>query len=265
MTSTTAPRHIEIDGQYFTQNAQGLLLDMCGRCGQGNGNISFYRHVQGGVCFECGGHGGSWVTVAEMTALVASRKADAERRAANRAKKAAAAERKAQRFAAANPTVAGLLDYDTAAALGDMIGLDMRNTLLRKGELTPKQVAFVERLIAEKANEAQVAAEKAAKKAAEQAAERPAPVGRHEVTGEIVYTDARPGYSYGSTSYVMIVKADGGFKVWATIPGSLFADGETVQSLKGRRVSLTITLEPKIGEPAFAFGKRPAKAQLLPA
>lgn len=60
---------------------------------------------------------------------------------------------------------------------------------------------------------------------------------------------------YGST-LKMTVLADGGYRVWATVPAHL-------NPATGDRIELHITLEKSEKDPTFAFGKRPTKKSRL--
>jgi hypothetical protein len=121
------------------------------------------------------------------------------------------------------------------------------------------------------AKRAEWAAEKAEREAAEVHA--PAPEGATTVVGTIVSTREQDGFAYGSVEYKMLVKADAGYKVWATIPAAIMdrvgSDddgwGGTVKGigdLVGKRIEFTATLCPKSDDPEFAIGKRARKATL---
>lgn len=118
----------------------------------------------------------------------------------------------------------------------------------------------------------------------------PAPEGRVVVTGEIVSTKVSEG-QYGM-SYKLLVKDDRGFRVYVSIPKAQdteayaeFCDWVTEQGhdlysfsqecwftgtddgtypgVKGKRITLTATLQQSNDDPGFAFGSRPTKGQWI--
>lgn len=141
---------------------------------------------------------------------------------------------------------------------------DLTDKLRRYGYLTEKQVAAVLKIKARNA-------EWIARRAEEAANEIEAPEGRIQVTGKILSTRVREGF-YGD-EYKMLVRDDRGFKVWTTIPSALFDQIDAawresnhesyLDFLKGQRVSFTATLQRSDDDEAFAFGKRPTKAQWI--
>jgi hypothetical protein len=260
---TTSRRYVEVEGRPLITREDGQVLIACTRCG-GRGTMEEYRGINGGTCFECYGSCGTWATVKDATATYRRRDADKRRRDAARAKKAEKVARDADALMAEHPELAGLTDLDVVNE--HRILMDLRDCLIRTGKLSPKQVELAARLLAEQADRK---ANLAAKKAAEKAAEQPAPAGRITVTGTIATVRDQEGYAYDTIDWKMLVLADGGFKVWATIPRSLFEDDACREAgypgLKGHRVEFVATLEPKADDPAFAIGKRPAKARVLDA
>jgi hypothetical protein len=94
-----------------------------------------------------------------------------------------------------------------------------------------------------------------------------APEGRVEVEGVIVATKTYES-DFGTTEK-MTVLADAGFKVFVTIPNSIaYAerndDGSyTMPAGRGDRVRFTATFERSNDDATFAFGKRPAKAEIV--
>ena len=151
-----------------------------------------------------------------------------------------------------------------ALALADkhVILDDLSYKLNRWGNLSPKQVELADKL-------AKQIAERAAREAA-QALEPKVPVvtGVRTVTGTILATKVQDG-QYGTT-YKMLVKLDGGEKVWGSIPANLNWEPTPdrlgsrptdLKTLRGRTVTFTATFE--VGEdPCFGFFKRPRKATL---
>lgn len=94
-----------------------------------------------------------------------------------------------------------------------------------------------------------------------------APEGRTEVEGVIVATKTYEN-DFGVTEK-MTVLADAGFKVFVTIPSQIGSwecneDGSyTAPAGRGDRVRFTATFERSNDDSTFAFGKRPAKAQII--
>lgn len=114
----------------------------------------------------------------------------------------------------------------------------------RYGDLSEKQVAAVLRgrdRDAEKANEPP---------------EFTAPVieGRITVTGVVLSTKLQDGYLPGQEVLKMLVKDDRGFKVWGSVPSSIWG----VQ--KGNRVTFAAAVTKSDNDETFGFFKRPTKA-----
>lgn len=129
--------------------------------------------------------------------------------------------------------------------------VDIIRKLVRYGDLSEKQWAFLGKLIdqIENADEVQ------AKREAEAAAAPDAPEGRTVVKGTILSVQVRDGY-WGS-EVKMLVKADEGFKVWSTLPSAIS------EAEKGDRIEFTVTLKRSDDDRSFAFGSRPSKASIL--
>lgn len=120
----------------------------------------------------------------------------------------------------------------------------------RYGELSDKQLAFIDTLLGKLA----AAEVRAAGWAAEAAAAGPVPTGRVQVEGEVIGFKTVDS-EYGTT-YKMILKLDNGSKVYLTVPSSIDPD-------KGARVRLTVTIEASADDANFGFGKRPTKAEVM--
>ena len=82
---TTTAHVVAVRATYGDDDTAVFGFD-CGRCG-GPGVIPSYRHVEGGVCFECGGNGGHYTKTVGQLVAAAKRRDTA---AANKARKAAA-------------------------------------------------------------------------------------------------------------------------------------------------------------------------------
>lgn len=141
---------------------------------------------------------------------------------------------------------------------------DVAWKLRANGELSPRQLSSLETAIARTIKAEEREAHRAERKALLDAGQRPAdyspaPSGRVEVTGEIVsvkgYENSFSPYA-GATTWKMLVRADAGYKVWATIPNG-------IRGIKGERIRFTAMLTPKTEDPEFAIAKRPSKAETL--
>jgi hypothetical protein len=161
-------------------------------------------------------------------------------------------------FYAANPDLVNARESENSFVK------DVMGKLEQDGELTERQVEAVKKAV-------RIDAERAANKikwAAEAKLAADAPSGRVTVTGEIVSTKYQES-AYGST-LKMIVKTDDGWKLWVTLPDSIYRDikGSGFQTnsnakLEGNRVELTVTVTPSDRDPKFAFGKRPSKGRVV--
>jgi hypothetical protein len=126
---------------------------------------------------------------------------------------------------------------------------DIVGKLVRYGSISDKQVDFLRKLLDQIDRKDEIAAERQA----EYETAEPAPKGRVELTGTIVGLKSVEGWGYDQTVMKMIVKAEAGWKVFVTVPDALF-DGE---ELKGRTITMRVTVEPSDDDPKFAWGKRP--------
>ena len=99
-----------------------------------------------------------------------------------------------------------------------------------------------------------------------------APEGRAEVEGVIVATKTYES-DYGTTEKITVL-ADAGFKVFVSLPSQIAGRCETDMETgrpgewiapagRGDRVRFTATFERSADDATFAFGKRPAKAEIL--
>jgi hypothetical protein len=257
-------RLVRLQGQGDTQFVQ----DPCWKCG-GSGYLPYYASIFNGQCFACRGTGGTYRTTKEQERVMKRR--ESQRRSAARKADRKAAEKVAKlaAFAEAEPELAFMT---TSAIFDDEVEIhpilcDMGTRLQQYGSISEKQIAFAKKLLVEQQERRNL-------REAEKAAAQPAPAGRQVVEGEVVMV--RDYESDYGTTWKMMVKADGGFKVFVTVPRDLEPDSYTggdldtptsfvaqVNALKGQRVRFTATLEPKADDPTFAIGKRPAKAQVL--
>jgi hypothetical protein len=158
----------------------------------------------------------------------------------------------------ANPVLAWLTypqaweDSNDAGTLSDMA-----YKMERYADLSERQVAYVASMLDRYTRYCDTVA---ARKAADDAAKAdgsmtPAPTGRVVVTGTVVKT-AWKDNGFGG-AWKMTVKADGGYRVYGTVPAAL--DGVEA----GARVEFTATLEQAADDQYMAWAKRPSKARVL--
>jgi hypothetical protein len=135
-----------------------------------------------------------------------------------------------------------------------------REAINEWGAPHPNAVPKLKEILAErlKSNE-----ERQAKWAAERANATPWTAGRQVVEGTIISIKEveafrQPRYSsYVAYDYKWIVKTDDGRRVYVTAPSAISA------AEKGARVRFTATIEVSNDDPLFAFGKRPAKPEII--
>lgn len=238
------------DGTSVEMTADGQVIIYCQRCG-GRGYIEGYRYIEGGICFECNGHGGrALVSLAEeqrkahVRVLASARKE--RKRVAEQAKKdAEKAAWRASLSEDASKALSRLVSDDPDDGAGFLGSLNY--SLRRYGKLTDAQMTA---LVASYAKADAFAA----------APVVPAPSGRVVVTG-VVLKLCEPVTSYfgyrETVTYRMILKSDDGYRVLLSIPGDI------ARVEKGDRVTVTVTLTPSDDDASFAFGKRPGKASVL--
>ena len=139
---------------------------------------------------------------------------------------------------------------------------DLNHSLIKYGELSERQIATAERVIIENTerDDKQVELDKAAAEALVEmlANGTKIPEGRVIIEGEVVHLKEQDGYMPNTTVTKMLVKSSEGWKVWGTVPDSIW-DVE-----KGQRVRFTATVTPsRDNDPLFGIFKRPAKAEVL--
>lgn len=127
---------------------------------------------------------------------------------------------------------------------------DIVGKLVKYGSISEKQQSFLGGLLDRIANRAQVEAQRAA----ETANAKPWVAGRQEVTGKMVYFKWQEGYMRGQETLKTLIVTESGSKLWVTLPSAVQG---TVEELKGKTVTMMVNVQPKEGEPTFAFGKRP--------
>lgn len=139
---------------------------------------------------------------------------------------------------------------------------DIVDKAYRYGDPSPRQLAFITKLVNKVSEKGDAYAARIAAKATETPA-APVPTGKRiEVTGTVVKVDWKEN-SYGSR-LVMTVKHPDGWLVWGSVPQSLTVNERgciTADSAvkAGDIVSFTATIEAS-DRPDFGFFKRPTKA-----
>lgn len=256
----------------LTGDSADQVIWPCSRCWNEDGYISMYSHVEGGVCFKCHGFGGvpmaREVAQAKADKLLKGRVARARKVERERLAKLDARSAAQQAIIAEHPALEVLLDvqrsggqivvngdqadwyHDYIRPMGQFVA-KIAEDFRAYGKLSARQIESVEDAILK-------AQARIAEREAERAAAVSAPTGRVAVTGSVIgIKEYDNDYSYnGGTIYKMTVKADGGFRVFVTIPAD-------INPSVGDRVEFTATLKPKAEDPTFAKGSRPAKARVL--
>ena len=138
----------------------------------------------------------------------------------------------------------------------------IREAIDQWGAPSEKATAVLQRIFDERTANAAKRADERAAEAASATAWQP---GRQVVEGVIISVKETQGFSpspyYAApTVWKMLVKRQDGSKIYASIPAQLEGRAE---DMRGKQVRFTVTVEPKEGEPTFAFGKRPAKAEFI--
>lgn len=127
------------------------------------------------------------------------------------------------------------------------------------GELSPRQVESLLRSLERDHEYARRRVEREREDIIRRATAQPAPSGRVMVEGKIMSAknyDAQ----FGGVRWKMLVLLTTGAKVFASIPSNL--DGNPSE-LRGKCVRFTAKFFPKEGDPYFAYGSRPSKAELI--
>ena len=219
-------------------------------------------HDHGGTCMCCGAHASylavfhhsesnEYIQVGEtctgkMHQACAAAFASARRSVAN-AREAIAGKRKAEKIlwdlgmvqAWDIYKMSSRPDFYEENTINDMV----RN-LVRYGSLTEKQEAFMRKLLNTVNNREAIEAQRAAEKAAA----LDCPKGRMVITGTVLSTKMSDGI-YGSV-LKMLVKTEGGYTVYGTVPSGLEAE-------KGAVVTFKATLEPSDKDPKHGYFSRP--------
>jgi hypothetical protein len=236
-----------------------LLPVICGRCA-GSGYWARGHHNQNGICFACGGKG---ILGHETQADRDDREAEAKRRCE-------AKQRKLERIRAkANKALEADRELAEAFKVNNETVADIESKFFKSGgKITDKQRALVLQLAEREAQRAVKKAEWAAQEAARKANLTELEAGRQVLEGEIITVKDTQDYR-GEWQAKILIQLANGNRVFGSLPRALEFEpgphgGEVaidVQTLRGKQIKLTATVEPK--ETGFGFYKRPAKAELL--
>jgi hypothetical protein len=255
---TTAGKTHTYTDPFPGKAADEIVFLPCGRC-LGRGVLPEYAGIFGGTCFGCNGHKGESVTVKVARSRESSRISNMNRKHREWAKRAETHNARVAAAVAAHPVL---------EAWGDLIGEDsFLMDLWTKAfdyDLSDKQVAAA-------ANAIQRRIDREAARTAEQAAKKDAPEGRVTVTGVVAAVKYTEGDFGGQ--WKMLVKAEGDFTVWSSIPAGLWdAIKETRESedwnpfaedFKGCTIRFSATLKQAREDSTHAFASRPTKPQIL--
>ena len=167
-----------------------------------------------------------------------------------------------------NPAIARLLEGGRDVEASEFLS-DVRSKALEHGRLSDGQIAAVDRAFARIARQEQWAADRRAEALRLAAAGVKAPEGRVEVAGVVL--SAKSHESQFGTAIKIVVQSDEGWKVWTTAPAALLYDVDASnidkvrETIVGKKISFTAALTRSPGDAAFAFGKRPTRAQVVSA
>jgi hypothetical protein len=134
---------------------------------------------------------------------------------------------------------------------------DVMRRFDRKGEITKRQIEAVIKVLDRDAQRA----EQRKQWQAEAADAADAPTGKVTVTGEIISTKWQESGFH--SVHKMIVKTEEGWKLWVTVPSSVYDPSDSSLPITGKRVTLTANVTPSDRDPKFAFGKRPTNAAVI--
>lgn len=235
----------------------------CGRCG-GAGKLDHYKHVSAGICFDCEGSAGIWLTIEAADARDAHQEKLEKARIRRADRKMKQQAKNLEDFEAAHPGLLAHMEY-----MGTF-GYDLSSRIQQGKTVSDKQVAAVAESLARK-----IAFE--AKKQAEKDTLIPVLEGKIEITGKVVskkWQDS--GFGPYSGSLKILILDDRGFKVWGTAPKSInditsYWNEETqtyrIDPMRdvdlGDRVTMTATVTRSDKDETFGFYKRPTKASIL--
>jgi hypothetical protein len=155
-------------------------------------------------------------------------------------------------------------NIEAAAPAGaDIWGVGPLADIARKarqygGDVSPKQLAFVSRILTQLDERFAEQDRRNAEIAAAKVESGPAPTGRVTIEGTVTKLDTRVNSYTGGERLVMTVTLDNGARVWGTVPAAIAANVE-----QGSRVAFTATFEQGEDDETFAFISRPSKASFI--
>jgi len=132
--------------------------------------------------------------------------------------------------------------------------IDMVRNLVKYSSWSDKQIKFAKSIVAELSDVPTVIATRKA----EHESALDAPEGKVEITAVVISVNRYDNWYNGGIDTKMMVKHDGGFKVFVTVPSKLINDIAI-----GDTVSFVATLTRSDKDSKFAFGKRPSKAKII--
>lgn len=236
--------------------ATGFEKTVCKRCG-GAGGSDAWKHT-GYTCYDCGGSGGHGRRPVKVYSLEKLDKLDTAKmkRDATLAEKARIAEEKRQAEADAKraewlkgePEFAKALKAYKAASFSIEFLSDMVAKFDRTSDLTRKQIDAFVKTVNSRIEDERKDAE------AEDVVE-----GKIDITGEILSVKQHvDDYYYPpKVTRKMIVRDDRGFKVWGSVPSSIYSAD------RGDRVSFSARVTRSDDDAKFGFFKRPTKAKII--
>lgn len=155
-------------------------------------------------------------------------------------------------------------NIEVAAPAGaDIWGVGPLADIARKarqygGDVSPKQLAFVSRILTQLDERFAEQEARNAEIAAATGDAGPAPEGRVVIEGTVTKLDTRENNYTGGTRLVMTVTLANGARVWGTVPAAISANVE-----QGSQVAFTATFERDADDETFAFISRPTKASII--
>ena len=188
---------------------------------------------------------------------------DAFKKNVKKAKEAAAGKRKAQAILVEAGLAKAWELYEARKSASDLsrdelTALDIVGRLVKWGSISDKAASFLGSLLDRIEHAPEIAAEKAAAKALELANAKPVPAveGRVLVKGEVLSLKEQEGF-YG-IQLKMLVKAEGGFKLWGSVPSAIRDSVE-----RGSVVEFNAALQKSDNDEYFGFFSRPSKAKVI--
>lgn len=221
----------------------------CKRCG-GRGHLNCYSHIDGGVCFECGGAPSADAVAWDSPRTVARRERPKVRRARRKAEEAEARRQARIRdweiALQEHPWLPQVLEAD------HYLARKARAVLEQREGLSLEWIEDLERLRDQLATAVPVAQ------------------GRYEITGRVLGWKSVPGFARGSVDMKMLLDVEvenGSFRLWGSVPAALLEEclnrGAFHDWLKGARVKMKATVRRGDRDESFGFYARPACVSVL--